>query len=82
MVGIGNCKHTWTQWHLQGGGGRTGLMMGLCSNLWTDMPAKEASASQEASVAAKRVQLVELSYMGQGNEPDTLCACRLKVSPI
>ena len=74
-----------TQWHamhLQGSVGRTGLMMGLRSNLSTDMPTKEASASQEASVAAKRVQLVELSYMGQGNELDTLCACRLRVSPI
>ena len=68
--------------HLQGSVGRTGLMMGLRSNLSTDMPTKEASASQEASVAAKRVQLVELSYMGQGNELDTLCACRLRVSPI
>ena len=82
MVDIRICSCTWTQRHLQGSVGRTGLMMGLCSNLWTDMPTKEASASQEASVAAKRVQLVELSYMGQGNELDTLCACRLRISSI
>ena len=45
---------------------RTEVMIGLCSNLETDMPTNEARASQEASVAAKRVQLVALSRMGQG----------------
>ena len=39
---------------------------GLCPNLETDMPKKEARASQEASVTAKRVQLVLLSSTGQG----------------
>lgn len=32
-------------------------------------PTKAARASQESSVAAKRVHAVLLLFMGQGNEP-------------
>ena len=44
----------------------TVAMTGLCPNPEMEMPRKEARAFQEASVTAKRVQLVLLSWTGQG----------------